>query len=134
VTLDRSLIGSASEPATFEVEKGIAVRLAEAIGDPHPAYAEGIATPPTFPTTFQFRMRHPALSEIDPSRFIHGEQEFEYERPLRDGDRITCVTRIADVNEKETRLGTAHFVVTETEGRDESGALVFTARSTAIVR
>ena len=38
------------------------------------------------------------------------------------------------MNEKETRLGTAHFVVVETEGRDQAGELVFTGRATAIVR
>ena len=57
-----------------------------------------------------------------------------YERPLRAGDRVTCVTKIADVNEKETKLGTATFVVTETEGRDDEGELVFTGRATLIVR
>ena len=134
MTLDRSLIGSSTEPVTFEVERGAAVRLAEAIGDPHPAYAEGTAAPPTFPTTFGFRMRHEALDAIEPSRFIHGDQEFAYERPLRDGDRLTCVSTITDVTEKETRLGTAHFVIVETAGRDEAGEVVYTARSTLIVR
>jgi hydroxyacyl-ACP dehydratase HTD2-like protein with hotdog domain len=134
VSLDRSLIGTASESVTFDIEKGAAVKLAEAIGDPHPAYVAGTAVPPTFPTTFHFRVRHPALEEIDPARFIHGEQEFEYERPLRPGDRVTCATRITDLNEKETRLGTAYFVTVETEGRDDGGDLVFTSRSTLIVR
>jgi hydroxyacyl-ACP dehydratase HTD2-like protein with hotdog domain len=53
---------------------------------------------------------------------------------LRAGDRITCVARIANVTEKETRLGSATFVVVETEGRDQAGDLVFTGRATAIVR
>jgi hydroxyacyl-ACP dehydratase HTD2-like protein with hotdog domain len=110
------------------------VRLAEAIGDPQPAYAEGSAAPPTFPTTFNFRLPVPSLKAIDPARFIHGQQEYAYERPLRVGDRITCVARIADVTEKETRLGQATFVVVETEGRDDTGELVFTGRATAIVR
>lgn len=134
MTLDRSLIGDASEAVTLDVEKGAIVKFAQAIGDAQSAYLEGSAAPPTFPTTFQFRTRHPALADIDPARFIHGEQEYAYERPLRAGDRITCVTRIADVSEKETRLGSATFVVVETEGRDEGGELVFTGRSTAIVR
>ena len=38
------------------------------------------------------------------------------------------------MNEKETRLGTATFVVVETEGRDQAGELVFTGRATVIVR
>jgi hydroxyacyl-ACP dehydratase HTD2-like protein with hotdog domain len=61
-------------------------------------------------------------------------QEYVYERPLRAGDRITCQSRIADVEDKETRLGTATFVIVETEGRGEDGALAFTARATVILR
>ena len=127
-------VGDASEPVTFDVERGAVVRLAEAIGDEQAAYSEGSAASPTFPTTFNFRLPVESLRAIDPARFIHGDQEYAYERPLRAGDRITCIARIADVNEKETRLGTATFVVVETEGRDQAGHLVFTGRATAIVR
>ena len=134
VTIDRSNIGDASEPIVFDVEKGAIVRMAEAIGDAQPAYLDGSAAPPTFPTTFNFRLPIPSLREIDPARFIHGEQEYAYERPLRAGDRITCQARIVDVTEKETKLGTAHFVVVETEGLDDAGERVFTGRATAIVR
>jgi acyl dehydratase len=134
VTIDRSNIGDASEPVTFDVEQGAIVRMAEAIGDPQPAYLEGSAAPPTFPTTFNFRLPVPSLKAIDPARFLHGEQEYAYERPLRAGDRVTCVAKITDVSDKETKLGTVTFVVVETEGRDEAGELVFTGRATAIVR
>ncbi len=134
MTIDRSNIGDSSEPVTFDVEQGAIVRLAEAIGDPQPAYLEGTAAPPTFPTTFNFRLPVPSLKAIDPARFLHGEQEYAYERPLRAGDRIICVAKIADVRDKETSLGAVTFVVVETEGRDEAGELVFTGRATAIVR
>jgi acyl dehydratase len=134
VTLDRTLIGAATEPHTFDVEKGAIVRFAEAIGDPRPEYLDGSAAPPTFPTTFNFRMKVPALDAIDPARFIHGDQEYVYERPLRAGDRITCVATITDLNEKETKLGTATFIVVETAARDEAGEPVFTGRATVIVR
>jgi acyl dehydratase len=134
VTIDRSNVGDASEPVTFDVEQGAIVRMAEAIGDPQPAYLDGSAAPPTFPTTFNFRLPVPSLKAIDPARFIHGDQEYVYQRPLEAGDRLTCVTKVADVTEKETKLGTATFVVVETEGRGEDGELVFTGRATLIVR
>ena|SRR5438270_7418836 len=130
--LDATLIGTASEPHTFEVEQGAIVKLADAIGDPQPAYREGVAAPPTFPTTFRFAI--PGLADVDPARFLHGEQEYEYARPIRAGDRITCIARIADVREKETRVGKATFVIAEVEGRDDRGEPVFTARSTLLVR
>jgi acyl dehydratase len=130
--VDPALIGAESEPVTFEVEKGAIVKLAQAIGDPHPDYAGGLAAPPTFPTTF--RMAIPGLADVDPARFLHGEQEYVYERPIRAGERITCIARIANVTEKETKVGTATFVVAEIEGRDDTGAPVFTGRSTLLVR
>jgi hypothetical protein len=133
MTLDVQ-VGDASEPMTFDVERGAVIRLAEAIGDEQAAYSEGTAAPPTFPTTFNFRLPVESLRAIDPARFIHGDQEYLYERPLRAGDRITCVATITDLNEKETKLGTATFIVVETAARDEAGEPVFTGRATVIVR
>lgn len=127
-------MGDASEQIRFDVEKGAIVRLAEAIGDDNPAYRDGSIAPPTFPTTFNFRLPIPSLRAIDPARFIHGEQEYTYERPLRAGESVICQAKIARVTEKETKLGTARFVLVETEGRDEAGELVFTGRATLLVR
>ncbi len=132
MTIDRSLVGASSSPQTFEVERGAAVKLADAIGDPHPDYRAGLAVPPTFPTTF--RPPIPALDAMDPARFLHGEEEYTYERPLRPGDRLTCLARVVDVADKDTRLGRATFVTVETEGRNEAGELVFTGRTTLILR
>ena len=126
------MIGASSDPVVFEVEKGAIVKLAQAIGDPHPEYRDGVAAPPTFPTSF--RMAIPGLADVDPARFLHGEQEYEYARPIRAGDRITCVARIANVTEKDTRVGRATFVVAEIDGRDEAGEPVFTGRATLLVR
>jgi hypothetical protein len=132
MTIDRSLIGSSSPAQTFEVEKEAIVRLAEAIGDPHPDYRDGSAAPPTFPTTF--RMAIPGLAEIDPARILHGEQEYSYERAIRAGDRLTCVARIADVYERQGRVGTMTFVIAELEGRDDASKEVFAGRATLIIR
>lgn len=131
MAVDRSVIGVQSAPETFEVERGAIRRFAEAIGDPDPAYRSGEVAPPTFPTTF--RMSVPGVA-IDPAHVLHGGEEYVYERPLRAGDRITCRRRIADVYEREGRIGHMTFVVSETEGRDPDGHLVFRGRSTIIVR
>ncbi|HVB10659.1 MAG TPA: MaoC family dehydratase N-terminal domain-containing protein [Bacillota bacterium] len=129
--LDRSVIGAESAPEIFEIERGAIRRFAEAIGDGSPAYRSGEVAPPTFPTTF--RMTVPGVS-IEAARVLHGGEEYVYERPLKAGDRIVCRRKIADIYEREGRLGRMTFVVSETEGRDEAGALVFRARSTIIVR
>jgi len=131
VPIDRSIIGATSEPVVFEVERGAIRKLAQAIGDPNPVYQAGEVAPPTFPTTF--RLSIPRL-KLDPNRILHGGEEYFYERPIRAGDRITCVRRVADVYVKEGRSGTLTFVVSETEGRDPEGKLVFRGKSTVIVR
>jgi acyl-coenzyme A thioesterase PaaI-like protein len=67
-------------------------------------------------------------------RVLHGEQEFEYLRPLRAGDVLTATSRIVDEYEKEgKRGGTMRFVVSETEFRDQSGEVVAYSRGTSIV-
>ena len=110
------------------------MRLAEAIGDDNPAYRDGSVAPPTFPTTFNFRLPVPSLRAIDPARFIHGEQEYVYERPLRAGDSITCRGEDRERDREGDEAGHCAFVLVETEGRDAAGELVFTGRATLLVR
>jgi hydroxyacyl-ACP dehydratase HTD2-like protein with hotdog domain len=75
------------------------------------------------------------LLKTDPARILHGEEEYMYERPLRAGDRVTCIRRIVDVYERPgRRLGPLVFVVVESEGRDLQGTLLYRGRSTIIVR
>jgi acyl dehydratase len=129
--IDRSLIGAASAPETFEIERGAIRKFAEAIGDDNPAYLSGDIAPVTFPTTF--RVRIPGLN-VPPARVLHGGEEYSYVRPIRAGDRITCVRRIVDTFVKQGGSGTLNFLVTEQEGRDSAGNLVYRGRSTTIVR
>ena len=131
MVVDRSIVGLASPPTTFTVEAEAIRRFAEAIGDPHPAYQTGEAAPPTFPTTF-----HVALPgvEVEPARLLHREEEYEYERPLRAGDRVTVVRRVVEVTEKGGALGRMTYVVTEVEGRDPDGRLIYRGRTALIVR
>lgn len=131
MALDASLIRAISEPAVFGVERGAIRKFAEAIGDPDPAFASGEVAPPTFPTTF--RLKIPGLADINPARFIHGSEEYVYERPLRAGDVLTCRRRIENLFARQGRLGHMTFVVSTIEGRDPDGALVFTGKTTLII-
>ncbi|MFN0070437.1 MAG: MaoC family dehydratase N-terminal domain-containing protein [Chloroflexota bacterium] len=129
--IDHTIIGMQSPPATFEVERGAIRKLARAIDDQTPEYQRGEIAPPTFPTTF--RMDDvPWFKGVDRSTFIHTNQEYEYERPMVAGDVITVVERIVDVFQKEGKLGQMTFIVSESEGRDPAGRLVYRARSTRL--
>mgnify|MGYP001467762648 CR=1 FL=1 len=140
--IDPAVIGSTSEAVLIEVEKGAIRAFANAIGDDNPlftdeAYArqqgfKSIVAPPTFPTTFRVPNKN---VRFELSRVLHGEQEYSYVRPIVAGDVLRCVSRVADVYEKEGKQGGAMtFLVSEVRGEDEEGQLVFTGRSTVILR
>jgi len=131
MTVDRSLIGLESEPVVYEVERGAIRKFADAIGDPNPVYQRGDVAPPTFPTTFHASI--PGLT-FDLKRCLHGGEEYTYERPIRAGDRIIVVRRVKDIYQREGSLGLMTFYILESEGKDPDGNLVFTGRSTIIVR
>jgi acyl dehydratase len=142
--LDKSLIGRESEPVLHEVEKGAIRRFVEALGDPNPIYvdeeaarAAGHATlvaPPTFPAMLTGNERFRHSLDLGTRSLLHGEQQFEYSRPIVAGDRITVKTRVADVQERVGASGPMDILVLEDEGRDAQGSLVFKARSVLVLR
>lgn len=132
--IDHNLVGKSSPPQTFEITLEAVQRFMEATGDPALQSKEPLQyAPPTFPTTF--RIRVPELA-LDPTQMqlLHGEQQYNYTRQLRIGEKITCIAHIADVRERHGKAGTMSFVITEITGTDSQQQPVYTARSTLIVR
>ena len=142
--MDKSAIGRTGQPVTMVVELGKVREFARAIKDPNPIYfdeayatreAGGIPVPPTFLMALGFwddGRGRPRL-EMDLRRVLHGEQEFEYLRPIHVGDVLTAVSKIENVFEKQgARGGTMTFGVTATEFRNQRGELVAISRSTVI--
>jgi acyl dehydratase len=135
-------VGMESAPVKNEVEKGAIRKFADAIGDPNPLYRDEeyakttrygrIIAPPTFSRTFDYG-EIPGL-EFKREGLIHGEQQFEYFRPIFAGDVLYCSTKLADVYEKEGKLGRMTFLVYEQKGVNEAGETVFIARSNVIYR
>ena len=72
--------------------------------------------------------------ELDWRKLLHGEQEFDFARPLYAGDRLTVVGRIAGADVKQTKSGIMDVMVVETVATDGAGARVYTGRSTILVR
>jgi len=142
--LDRTLIGRESEPYVVEVEKGAIRRFAEALGDPNPlaldeaaaraAGQTGLVAPPTFAVTLGWSERFRHSLDLGTRSVLHGEQSFEYARPIVAGDRLTIRSKVADVQERAGASGPMDVIVIEDEGRDEKGGLVFKTRATMILR
>ena len=132
--IDSSLIGRSSEPQTFLVSREAVERFMEATEDPALQSGKPIEyAPPTFSTTF--RIAVPGL-ELDMTKMqlLHGEQIYDYTRPLRIDEEVTCIARITDVRERLGRTGSMTFIMRELVGTDSKHEHIFTARSTSIVR
>jgi acyl dehydratase len=143
--VDKSYIGRTGAPVTMHVERGKIREFARAIKDDDPMYfdeahatreAGGIMPPVTFLQTVTHwdndgssRVRVP----FDLKRVLHGEQEYEFLKPIHAGDVLTAVSRIVDIYEKPgKRGGSMSFAVTETEYKNERGELVARARHITI--
>ena len=137
----REAIGVESEPLTHEVEKGAIIKFAEAIGDPNPLFNDveaarktcygGLIAPPTFlrslfPGPSRIEVRSPYPAGLD------GGSEWEYFEPVRPGDSITVTTKVSDISERQGRLGSMLFVISETRYVNQFGVVVALQRSTII--
>lgn len=132
----------------FEIEAGKVEEFARAIKDDDEVHRdadvarergfEGVPAPLTFERVSTFpRYRSVERFGIDlgfrREYTIHGEQEYEYERPLLVGDVLTGTTTLTDVYQRNGgRGGTMTFAELETTYTDEADELVVTARSVAI--
>jgi acyl dehydratase len=136
MAIDQSLIGTAMEPFTVEVERGAIRLFAEAMGETNPLYFDreaarrhgyaDVLAPATFPTSFRPPQRQPWLLGLDESRILAGEQFFRYERPIVAGDVLECRLHFTGVEDKQGRSGTMQLIQQELRAVDRTGRLVVT--------
>jgi acyl dehydratase len=136
----KDMIGRVLSTGSATVTPEHVAAFAAALGDDNPEYrgAEAVA-PPTYPIAFMAQALAGGMETflelgLDFMTLVHGEQEFEYARPIRVGETLTLTGRIGDIYEKQGASGTLDFVVIETEARDAAGAPVFTSRNVLISR
>lgn len=147
--LDPKHIGKTFPPFTVEVEKGKIREFALALGDENPIFFDdsaareaglpGIVAPLTFATAMQNWSAGDSSGPItemggDYSRVVHGDQEYEYYRPVACGDVLTGQTRVADIAHKTGRSGPLDLVKFETVFKDAAGEPVLLSRSTVVIR
>ncbi len=142
--VDKSLIGVAGQPVTIHIERGKIREFARAIKDDDPFYfdeeqasreAGGIMPPVSFLQTMAHWDDGRGRPKVprDLKRTLHGEQEYDFLKPIYAGDVLTAVSRVADVYEKQgKRGGTMTFVVIETEYKNDRGELVARAKQVTI--
>jgi acyl dehydratase len=151
-----ALVGKESAPITREISEKDIRRFCYAVGDLNPLYLDeafarqtsfgGPIAPPMFfdiPTVSEYpqeQLRVDGLAQdgmlppVKATRSMAGGNEIEFFKPMRAGDQITRVTKIAELYEKEGRSGPLVFVIFETRYTNQDGDLVALERVTAILR
>lgn len=151
-----TLVGTAkSTVRDFRVEAGKVEEFARAIHNDDPVYRDesvarerghpAIPAPPTFLRTTYFpryRAKDAPVRDggayfgfdvgFSPTDTVHGEQEYEFERPLYVGDVLDGTTTLADLSQSEGSSGQLTFAVFETEYTNKEGRLIATERTTFI--
>lgn len=142
--LNQDLVGKTYSSITYEVGREKIREFATAVGETgsiyrdleaakEEGYPEQVA-PLTFATVLHILSGPVVLADpelrLDYSRVVHGEQEFEYHRPIMAGDVLTATPRIADISSR----GPLEFLRIETTITDEADAVVVVARATLISR
>ena len=141
----RAAVGVESEPSVFEIEKEPIRRWAEAIGDPNPLYHDeeyaknkgyrSLVAPPAFIAQYAYPTKVGGGRRTIKSPFtrnLNGGNEYEFYGTVQAGDTITATTKLADIFEREGRLGKMLFVIYETTFKNQNGEVVAKSRNTGI--
>lgn len=150
MAIDRKHIGEVSEPRVIDVEKGQLRFFAKATNETNPIYFDeeaakaaghpALPAPPTF--VFSLALGAPAICGnildaengmgVDMRRILHGEQRFEYHRPIYAGDRVTLITTTSEIYDKKG--GALEFIAQDTTATNDAGELLVTMRVVTVVR
>jgi acyl dehydratase len=145
MAVNREYLGKTYPPTPeYDVGRENIREFASAIGDHNPAYHNvdaarelghpDLIAPPTFPFVLTIRAMAKAMFDpdlgLDYARVVHGEQHFEFERPIHAGDRLTVTSTIADIRDS----GRNEIVTTQSELRTMAGELVCTTHEVIVSR
>ena len=148
----KALVGESKRTVEgLRIEAGKVEEFARAVNDGDPVHRDesvaaergfdAVPAPLTFTRTAYFpRYRPEGIDEnlgfdlgLREEYLVHGEQEYEFERPAEIGDVLHGETTLTEVYQREgSRGGTMTFAIYETEFRDRDDELVCTTRLTRI--
>ena len=144
----RAEIGVESEPVTFEVDKTACRMFARAVGYTDPIYFDeqyakskgyrsipapvGFLGHPTYDPNRPQRLGGYFRTDTPFKRILNGGTDIEYFDTVCAGDVLTATSKLADLSEREGRLGPMLVTVTESTYRNQDGKVVARARGTGI--
>lgn len=112
MALNRDFVGRTyASKSSYEVSRVKIREFAAAIGDGNPIYRDrdaaqaaghpDVVAPPTFPIVFSLQSGGEALADpelgLNLAMVVHGEQRFEYVRPIYAGDELVTSSTITDI-------------------------------------
>jgi len=109
--LNKDLVGKHYPPSTSEATLDAMQNYARAYNDDNRAFfdgarAGGIVAPPMYAVVALWPSILAVVGDpdlkVDVVRLLHGEQDMEFIRPIRPGDRITANARVASIETKAT--------------------------------
>ncbi|GII53445.1 UPF0336 protein [Planotetraspora thailandica] len=145
MALNRDFVGRTFEAsAPYEVSRVKIKEFAAAIGDHNPIYHDkdaavaaghpDVVAPPTFPIVFTLTGAGGALSDPDLglnyAMVVHGEQRFEYQRPVYAGDRLVCTSTVTEIRS----VGRNEFLTIRSDVTSTGGELVCRTYNTIVER
>jgi acyl dehydratase len=145
MAINPDFLGKTFPPsAPYEISRVKLAEFADAIGDQNPLYRDRAAAqaagfpdviaPPTFPNVITMTSSARALAEpglnLNYAMVVHGEQRFEYARPLHAGDVVTAQVTITEIRD----VGRNSMMSTTTQISTVEGEHVCTAHSTLVER
>ena len=143
--LDQSFVGRTYPPTVpYRVGREKIREFARAIGAADPAYHDpdaaralghpDVVAPPTFPIVFTLAAGRQIIDDpelgIDYRRVVHGQQRFRYVRPVRAGDKLTCVCVVEDLVSR----GGHDFLTTRTDVVTPEGEPVLSGWTKLVAR
>jgi acyl dehydratase len=142
--IDQKFIGKEYPVTEYEIGREKMKEYAVAIGDMNPMYSDrdvgkkskygdNIA-PPNFAAVYNLMgcaqvFFDPEL-KLNMGMLVHGEQDFEFIKPVKPGDVITTSGKIVDIASK----GNNDLVVFEGRSTNQDGELVTVGRATFVIR
>jgi acyl dehydratase len=145
MAINRDYVGrtfAGGEP--YEVSRVKIAEFADAIGDPNPLFRDrgaaqaagypDVIAPPTFAIVISMASTARAVADpglgLNYAMVVHGEQRFEYSRPIRAGDVVTTRSTITDIRD----AGRNVLLTAQTEIRAADDEHVCTAHNTLVER
>jgi acyl dehydratase len=139
----KAKIGEEGEPLVYEIEKGMIQRFVQAIDDPNPLWQDeeyaqksqygGIIAPPTFIPIIGFEQIQQQVSQLIPHRTVlHAATELECYQPLRPGEVVTVTTKIANIRQRQGKMGKMAFITFENTYKNQRQELVARCRQMVI--